>query len=362
MLSLSQPISRRELLIRGLAGGAALWLGPIVDEAQAAALNPAKWKGFNLIEKMDALRESSYQEFDFDFMAHWKFNFVRLPVDYRCWTPAAGSAGALGKREKSLKEIDRAIDWARQRGIHASLCLYKAPGFSQGDPMNFFSFAEGAHYARFADEWKMLAKRYANVPRESLSFNLINEPRHITGGSYCTAILPAIEAIRKVTPGRIISADGIDWGFTPVPELASLGVFQATRGYKPNPLTHYGAEWVAHYQDFRLPTWPLTLPDGQVWDKERLKRETIEPWQALEAEGVKVYVGEFGAYNKTPHKVVLAWMSDQLSLWRQAQWGWALWNLRGDFGVLDSQRVDVKYQIYKGHKLDRRMLDLLLPR
>jgi endoglucanase len=36
-----------------------------------------------------------------------------------------------------------------------------------------------------------------------------------------------------------------------------------------------------------------------------------------------------------------------------------LWNLRGGFGVLDSDRKDVPYEDYHGHKLDRKMLQLL---
>ena len=39
--------------------------------------------------------------------------------------------------------------------------------------------------------------------------------------------------------------------------------------------------------------------------------------------------------------------------------GWALWNLRGTNGILDSERADVEYEDYEGHKLDRKMLDLL---
>ena len=66
-----------------------------------------------------------------------------------------------------------------------------------------------------------------------------------------------------------------------------------------------------------------------------------------------------GAYQYTPHRVVLDWMRDGLDLWKEAGWGWALWNFRGGFGVLDSHRRDVAYEDLKGHKLDRRMLDLL---
>jgi hypothetical protein len=76
--------------------------------------------------------------------------------------------------------------------------------------------------------------------------------------------------------------------------------------------------------------------------------------------GVGVHVSEWGAYSYTPHAVTLAWISDCLENWRQAGFGWALWNLRGSFGVLDSGRKDVIYEDYQGHPLDRKMLDLLL--
>jgi hypothetical protein len=34
-------------------------------------------------------------------------------------------------------------------------------------------------------------------------------------------------------------------------------------------------------------------------------------------------------------------------------------HLRGDSGVMDSKRADVKYESFRGHKLDREMLNLL---
>jgi endoglucanase len=107
------------------------------------------------------------------------------------------------------------------------------------------------------------------------------------------------------------------------------------------------------------PTWPLKVKDGDVWDKERLRREYIEPWKQLERAGCGVHVGEWGAYRYTPHDAVLAWMGDWLALWKEAEWGWSMWNFRGDFGILDSERADVAYENWRGHKLDRRMLELI---
>jgi endoglucanase len=85
----------------------------------------------------------------------------------------------------------------------------------------------------------------------------------------------------------------------------------------------------------------------------------IKPWREIAAQGATVFVGEWGAYNRTPHPVALAWMKSWLDQWQQAQFGWALWNFRGSFGILDSGRTDVTYDDWHGHKLDREMLQLL---
>src|SRR6185437_13160061 len=106
------------------------------------------------------------------------------------------------------------------------------------------------------------------------------------------------------------------------------------------------------------PTYPL-IEGGSTWDRHTLERDQVRPWKELERRGVGVMVGEFGAHNQTPHDVVLRWMHDCLDVWKDAGWGWALWNFRGSFGILDSNRDDVAYQDWHGLKLDRAMLDLL---
>jgi len=96
------------------------------------------------------------------------------------------------------------------------------------------------------------------------------------------------------------------------------------------------------------------MHDGDwLWD------EYVEPWLRFKKRGVGVMVGEWGAYNKTPHDVTLRWMEDCLRNWKRAGMGWALWNFRGSFGIIDSGRADVEYEDFNGLKLDRKMLDLL---
>jgi aryl-phospho-beta-D-glucosidase BglC (GH1 family) len=87
--------------------------------------------------------------------------------------------------------------------------------------------------------------------------------------------------------------------------------------------------------------------------------KSLEPWLRFRKEGGQIMVGEWGAFNRVPHPVMLAWATDQLRLWKENNVGWALWNLRGSFGPLDSGRNDVRYEKEGGVLVDRAFLELL---
>ena len=178
---------------------------------------------------------------------------------------------------------------------------------------------------------------------------------------YVEVVNALANGIREEDPDRLIVAGGKDVARTPVYGIVEMGLVQSTRGYDPMSVSHYTAKWVPKdaYQTFNIPTWPLKGDDGKIWDKSLLKEILIDKWKPLVDMGVPVHVGEWGCYNKTPHDVALRWMRDLLSLWKEAGWGQALWNLKGDFGVLNSERTFVKYENYQGHKLVRKMLELI---
>lgn len=357
-------MTRRQLLGAALAAGATGLVASPTAIARASrggrgakAVNPAKlprWRGFNLLEKFTLANNKPYREEDFDIIASWGFDFVRLPMDYRCWTDPNNPRQM---KEDVLKEIDQAIEYGRKRGIHVNLNFHRAPGYCVNpppEPLNLWSQAEALELCAY--HWAAFAKRYKGIPSANLSFDLLNEPGDIRPGTYVSVVRSLVSAIRAEDPDRLIIADGIRWGNTPVPELAELKIAESTRGYTPMQISHYKASWIGGSNTWPEPTWPLT---NGGWDRERLRREQIQPWKELEAKGVGVHVGEWGAYQYTPHKVVLAWMKDCLELWQEAGWGWAMWNLRGSFGVLDSGRTDVKYEQMRGHQLDREMLELV---
>jgi len=96
-----------------------------------------------------------------------------------------------------------------------------------------------------------------------------------------------------------------------------------------------------------------------MYDRDWLKQQFVEPWRQLQARGVGVMIAEWGVYRRTPHATALRWMRDNLENWRDAGMGWALWEFRGPFGIFDSGRDDVEYEVFHGRQLDRRMLELL---
>ncbi|MFO8012777.1 MAG: cellulase family glycosylhydrolase [Phycisphaerae bacterium] len=315
-----------------------------------------RWRGFNLLEKFIKPRGNEpFRESDFEWMAGWGFDFVRLPMDYRCWTDADDP---YRYDEKILKEIDQAVAYGETHGVHVSLNLHRAPGYTVARPpekRNLWKDPEAQK--QFNAQWAMFAKRYKGVPSARLSFNLVNEPAKMEPAVYARVARGAVAAIRAVDPDRLIVSDGTQWAHDPVWELADLGIAQSVHGYQPMPVTHYKASWVRGDR-WSEPSWPLKQGD-ETRDRAWLREEYFAPWRKLAAGGVGVHMGEWGCYNKTPHAVVLAWMKDVGGLVKEAGWGWALWNFRGSFGILDSKRADVDYEDFHGHKLDRTMLDLL---
>ncbi len=105
---------------------------------------------------------------------------------------------------------------------------------------------------------------------------------------------------------------------------------------------------------------PFQTADGVAYTGDTyLEEKTSVFWKPVLDAGQFVMVGETGCYNKTPHDVALHWLEDNLRRWKAKGIGWAMWNFRGSMGIMDSGRTDVEYEDYQGHKLDRKMLELL---
>ena len=93
-----------------------------------------RWRGFNLLEKFDANHQKPFVEDDFRLMAGWGFNFVRLPMDYRCWLVGGPKGDWERIDEAMLAEIDQAIAWGEKYHVHVCLNFHRAPGYTVSKP------------------------------------------------------------------------------------------------------------------------------------------------------------------------------------------------------------------------------------
>jgi endoglucanase len=342
-----------------------------------------RWRGFNLLDFFSPfppmnLMEDKTTEDDLKWMADWGFDFVRIPMAYPRYLSFDRSKDitrddVYKTDQKVLDEIDRLVLLAHKHGLHVSLNLHRGPGYCINagfhEPFNLWKDKEAQDAFNF--HWGMFAERYKNISKEKLSFDLLNEPAYIEdmndqyarkgpvpGDIYRKVAEGAARAIRSVSPDRLIVADGNSGGSNVIPELFDLNMGQSCRGYYPHYVSHYQAPWV--WKDpskAPAPVWPGTI-DGQQFSRETLE-EFYKPWIALIEKGVGVHCGECGCWSNTPHDVFLAWFGDVLDILTKGGIGYALWNFRGDFGILDSGRADVDYIDWYGHKLDGKLLEML---
>jgi endoglucanase len=316
------------------------------------------WRGFNLPVAYRGRRRELFDERDFADVADLGFNFLRLALNYHDWTDPEDPKHL---KEAVLKQIDRAVEHGKQHGIHLLLDFHIAPGFGQITPperTNLWTEAEPAELCAY--QWSVFAERYKGVPNSRLSFNLFNEPDDKVKPENLRKVTEQlVRAIRAKDPDRLIIVDGRNWARTPITELLGLNVAADIHSYDPMPVTHYKASWANWDKSWPDPTWPLKERNGKIVDRETIRRTLIVPWQELGKKGVGMFVGEWGVHQHTPHEVALAWMRDMLGLFKEAGWGWALWNFVGSFGVCNSGRVDVNYETWHGRKLDRAMVELL---
>ncbi len=319
-------------------------------------LTSRRWCGFNLLEKFDHRRNAPFVRDDFRMIADWGFSFVRLPMSYWCWS---SPDDPFLIDERVIQDVDAAITVGQKLGVHVNLNLHRAPGYCVNPPAESTSlWSDRRAQDAFLFQWNYFANRYRGISSEELSFDLLNEPARVESEAYVSIMRRTIDVIRAADPQRLVVVDGLRFGREPVPELLDTGVWQSTRGYDPMVVSHLEASWINREEWPERLDWPY-LEEGIQYDRDWIKAEIISPWLPHVRSGMTVHVGEWGAYNRTPHAVALRWMADYLQIWKEVGWGWALWNLRGSFGILDSGRSDVAYAKLGGHDLDREMLALL---
>lgn len=140
---------------------------------------------------------------DIEDIAKWGFNYVRVNYGYKNFVFADETS--LEPFTSSFEKLDKLIGWGIQYGVHINVTLYELPG-SRDDIMK-----NSVHYRQAVSIWEMIAKRYANVPAPTLSYNLLNEPGTdvFTEEEYASFANELAETIWKFDDQKMIVSDGM---------------------------------------------------------------------------------------------------------------------------------------------------------
>ncbi len=186
-----------------------------------------------------------------------------------------------------LEQLDELLGWCMKYSIHLMLSITGLPGMAGTDrweediAYNDALFTDPATQEIFAAYWKMLSRRYADIPSGALSFELEAEGSCMTpeGGPdmerFYNALAPIAQSIWEDRADRIVIVNDNDKN---VPEqLAAIGCCLSLHAHVYN---HTGAEedWFGLTDvEYR---WPMEYIPRYFWPENgSLKLEAESAFQ-----------------------------------------------------------------------------------
>jgi len=308
------------------------WLGVrdgrVVDsEGYYVVLRGANYMGM----EFGWLRHS---EADFERMASWGFNVVRVPIGWAYIEPKPGVID-----ENYLKHLDQVVGWAKRHGLYVVLDMHQwrwsrryggcgmpdwlVPGAKSYAEASVAFFTNRTLWERFAGVWRLLAERYRDEPAIA-AYDILNEPvpkYDLVPKSEFLRLVEefyeyVISEIRRVDSRHIVMYMPV-WGgnLNAAPRISGPNVVLTVHYY-------VGGTW-----DGRT-GYERVGPDD-------LRRAVEMAVQLAEDRGVPLWVGEFGVGSAAYR--ARDWVRDAVRFFDEHGLGyawWTYWRDEGGFGLL----------------------------
>ena len=283
-------------------------------------------------------------EADFEQIARWGFDHVRIPIDYNVIQCEDGSM-----KEEGLARIDRALDLCERYGLHTVLDLHKTQGFSFDAGEHEAGFFESAAYQeKFYAIWECFARSWGEKAG-SVMFELLNE---VTEKAYLPAwkriSREAVRRIRAFAPEVDVLLGSYNWN-----SARTLGELDAPYDdhvlynfhfYEPHDFTHQGAYWEAPYRDVSA---RYTYAESGA--SETYFESFLAPaLEKAEKEGCTLYCGEYGVIDIVPPEEAVKWFRDLHKVFERHGIGRSLWSYKQmDFGLADARMDGVRDELLR---------------
>lgn len=279
-------------------------------------------------------------EADFQKIAEWGFDHVRIPIDYNVIQNEDHSMS-----EDGLKRVDAALELCDKYGLKAVLDLHKTPGYSFDAGEQEAGFFESEKFQEiFCSIWETLAGRYGNRP-DRVAFELLNE---VTEARFLPAwkriSRECVSRIRQYAPDTVVLLGSYNWNSAKtVPELDAPyddKMVYNFHFYEPLAFTHQGAHWMPELMDKRMPY--AESGAGETWFEDFLA-PAIEK---AEKENCELYCGEFGVIDIVPPEEAVKWFKDLHAVFARHGIAHAVWSWKQmDFGLADPRMDGVREKL-----------------
>ncbi|MCG6927333.1 MAG: cellulase family glycosylhydrolase [Acidobacteria bacterium] len=293
---------------------------------------------------------------DMTLIARLGYDHVRLPVDEEQLWDESGAP-----EEEAFGLLDSALDWAAARGLPVIVDLHilRSHHFNEGDkPL----WTDPKAQDRFVEIWRQLSDRLKTRPNDRVAYELMNEAVADDPEEWNVLLARAVEALREREPERTLVIGSNRWQQVEtfdqlrIPE-GDPNILLSFHLYTPMALTHYGASWtkVGEYGGpVRYPGEVVTEDDlaglpqdlagairdgrGLYFDRTVLEEKLAKPLALARRAKLPLYCGEWGALPGAPRADRLRWYRDFRSVLERNGIGWAHWDYKGGFGVVDGER------------------------
>ncbi len=269
---------------------------------------------------------SQFKAEDFDVMAAWKVNTVRWHMQGVNWKPQTYEQWL----QEHLDDLARALDAAQTRGIKMAVNIMDTPGGRQSDGSQEL-FMNKAYQDQFVANWERIARRFKDYPA-LWAYDLINEPvqNHPSPPgveNWLGIQVRAAQAIRAIDPQTPIIIETDQWdspdAFTWLKPISVSNIIYQAHMYWPGAFTHQGVftdQGVAKDMNMaHAVTYPGVI-DGQLVDKEALRRFLSPVRDFQKAYGVPIYIGEFSAARWAPGAA--QYLDDCIAIFEEYGWDW----------------------------------------
>ena len=294
---------------------------------------------------------------DIALIAKMGFDHVRVSID-----PMPLVGAMVGFRGNSnpqfVKQLDHAVDTMLADGLAVIIDVHPSDDYKQK------MRTDDQAVERFTSTWRRLAAHYADRDPNMVFFEILNEPEINDAYRWAGIQARVAAAIREQAPHHTIIAAGAVWSdiwdLVAIEPLADGNVIYNFHFYEPHEFTHQGATWSTPWYSYEhgipypptessMPELLKQAPDAPTryymekywldgWNAHRIQMMIDNAAAWAHDNHVPLICNEFGTIRDFPDPVSRAnWLHDVRTALETDGIGWAMWDYRGNFGVVTKE-------------------------